>query len=183
MQLLESTTKKAAALVRQILSFARGVESKRMPVPIRYILNDVRQIIRQTFPKSIDLEVTVEPDVESVFADATQLHQVFMNLCVNARDAMPYGGLLRITATNTIVDTNFAQMQQDAKPGRYILVTLVDNGTGIPSEIQDRIFEPFFTTKPIEEGTGLPHLNVQKVLVKPFSSQELLNILHDLVSK
>jgi CheY-like chemotaxis protein len=87
--------------------------------------------------------------------DATQLYQVLMNLCVNARDAMPNGGRLQIEAENLIVDEHYARMHVDAKPGPYVTVSIVDNGAGIPAHIIYKIFEPFFTTKDAGKGTGL----------------------------
>jgi two-component system, cell cycle sensor histidine kinase and response regulator CckA len=154
--LIEDSTKRGAALVKQILAFAKGVEGQRMPLEIRHVLLEVVQIIRQTFPKSITTEAKIDsPEIWSVMADATQLHQVFMNLCVNARDAMPQGGQIRLAIANTVVNETDARANPEARPGAYVVVTVTDTGTGILVEHLDRIFDPFFTTKEVGKGTGL----------------------------
>jgi two-component system cell cycle sensor histidine kinase/response regulator CckA len=138
------------------LVFARGGEGKRMPLQISLLLSEIVQMARQTFPKAIDIEADLSQlDLWTVPADATQLHQVFMNLAVNARDAMPNGGVLRITAENIFLDDAFARMNLEAHPGSYIVATVSDTGTGIPAELLERIFDPFFTTKEVGKGTGL----------------------------
>ncbi|NMG11210.1 hypothetical protein DP117_31795 [Brasilonema sp. UFV-L1] len=113
------------------------------------------QIVEQTFPKSIDVQTEIESNLLPICGDNTQIHQVLMNLCVNGRDAMTYGGTLKISAKNTFIDENFAKMHLDAKVGPYIVLTVSDTGIGIPSELLDKIFEPFFTTKEFGKGTGL----------------------------
>jgi len=153
--ILEGSAKRGADLVKQILSFTRGVEGSRTIVQVRHLLSDVVQVARRTFPKSITTQTNIVPDLWMVFADATQLHQVLMNLIVNARDAMPDGGSLNISADNLWIDQNYAHIHVDAKVGPYIVITIVDTGTGIPPEIMDRIFDPFFTTKELGKGTGL----------------------------
>ena len=151
----ETNVKRGATLVKQMLSFARRAEGKRTAIQARHLLFEVRQIASQTFPKSIEVFTDIESDLWIVRADATQLHQVLMNLCVNARDAMPDGGTLKISAENLFIDENYAQMNLDARVGRYIAISVSDTGTGIPAELLDRIFEPFFTTKELGKGTGL----------------------------
>jgi PAS domain S-box-containing protein len=154
--MLEESAKRGTALVQQILSFARGSDGTRTPLQIRHILAEVVRVARQTFPKSIDLSLNlVTTELWSLTADATQLHQVLMNLMVNARDAMPDGGTLTIAAENLIVDENYAQVNIDARVGPYVVVTVTDTGSGIPPEVLERIFEPFFTTKAQGNGTGL----------------------------
>ena len=105
-------------------------------------------------PKSLK-QFQLPDDLWIISADATQMHQVLMNLCVNARDAMPEGGSISIKAENTLVDENYARMHIEAKPGRLVLITVSDTGPGMSPEIQSRIFEPFFTTKEMSKGTGL----------------------------
>jgi CheY-like chemotaxis protein len=112
-------------------------------------------ISRDTFPKSIHISARMEKDLWPIIGDPTQLHQVFLNLCVNARDAMPNGGRIQIEAQNAIIDDNYAQMQPEAKAGPYVVVTISDTGVGIPPALLDKVFEPFFTTKEIGKGTGL----------------------------
>jgi PAS domain S-box-containing protein len=155
LRILEDNTKRGADLVKQILSFSRGVEGSRTVVQIRHLVSDVARVAQRTFPKSIETQTDVARDLWTVFADATQLHQVVMNLVVNARDAMPDGGILNISAENLWIDENYARMYVDAKVGPYVVMTIADTGTGIPPEIIDRIFDPFFTTKEVGKGTGL----------------------------
>jgi PAS domain S-box-containing protein len=155
LKILESNVKRGSAVVKQVLSFARGLEGERTTLQVRHLILEVKQITQQTFPKSIEFYTDVAQNLWSVSGDATQLHQVFMNLCVNANDAMPDGGTLSISAENLFIDENYARMNLDAQVGPYIVITIADTGTGIPPEILDRIFEPFFTTKELGKGTGL----------------------------
>jgi two-component system cell cycle sensor histidine kinase/response regulator CckA len=142
-------------IVKQVLTFARGTEQEFSPQQPRYIIREIESIIKETFPRSIELRSNVAKDLKTVFADPTRLHQVLMNLCVNARDAMPRGGRLSIAASNVVIDDTFASMQLGGHAGEYVLLGVTDTGVGIPREIQDKIFEPFFTTKEIGKGTGL----------------------------
>jgi PAS domain S-box-containing protein len=153
--ILVTNAKRGANLVKQVLSFARGLEGKFTILQIKHLISEIKQIAKQTFPKSIEIYTSLPQYLGTVFGDATQLHQVLMNLCVNARDAMPDGGTLSISAENLFIDQNHAKMNLDAQVGSYIVITVADTGTGIPPEILDRIFEPFFTTKEIGKGTGL----------------------------
>jgi two-component system, cell cycle sensor histidine kinase and response regulator CckA len=152
---IEMNTKRGALLVQQVLSFARGVEGKHTVLQIKHVIREIQQIVEQTFPKFVTVQTEISKDLWTVTGNSTQLHQVLMNLCVNARDAMPEGGLLKITAENFFVNEAYARMNLEAKVGAYVLVTVSDQGTGIAPEIIDRIFEPFFTTKEIGKGTGL----------------------------
>ncbi|MGL5922831.1 response regulator [Chroococcidiopsis sp.] len=155
-QIIENSAKRGADLVKQILVFARGVEGKRVPLQVRHILSEVMHVARQTFPKTIEIYTDFPTaNLWMVAADATQLHQVFMNLCVNARDAMPNGGTLRLAAENKLVDEACTRMNPEASPGSYVAIAISDTGTGIPSELLERIFDPFFTTKEVGKGTGL----------------------------
>ncbi|HEY9845006.1 MAG TPA: PAS domain S-box protein, partial [Candidatus Caenarcaniphilales bacterium] len=144
LEILEINTKRGAAIVKQVLSFARGVEGQRTTLQVSHLIKEVQQIAKETFPKSIEVFLDLIPDLSPVSGDATQLHQVLMNLCVNARDAMPYGGTLKITAENFFIDEHYARMTLDAQVGPYIVITVTDTGVGISPEIVDRIFEPFF---------------------------------------
>jgi PAS domain S-box-containing protein len=155
LKILEDNARRGAELVKQVVSFARGVKGDRTLVQVRHIISEIRQIAKETFPKSIEVHTDLAPDLWTVSADATQLHQVLMNLCVNARDALPDGGTLGISAQNLFLNEQSARMNIDAKAGSYIVITISDTGTGIPPEILDRIFEPFFTTKEVGKGTGL----------------------------
>ncbi len=152
---LEKSAQRGSDLVRQVLSFARGVAGHRVVVDPVQILKDIQKIAQDTFPKSISFHLAASKNLWSVTSDPTQMHQVFLNLCINARDAMPQGGSLSIQLENAILDDTYAAMNPDSKPGAYVLVRVEDTGTGIPMEVRDKIFEPFFTTKDIGEGTGL----------------------------
>ncbi|MBE9211573.1 response regulator [Plectonema cf. radiosum LEGE 06105] len=153
--ILISNAKRGANLVKQVLAFTRGVEGDRTLLQPKHLINEIKQVIRETFPKTIQVSDEIPQNLWMISGDSTQLHQVMMNLCVNARDAMPNGGKLTISATNFIVDKNYAQMHLDAKLGSYIMISVADTGVGISPEILDRVFEPFFTTKELGKGTGL----------------------------
>lgn len=155
LQMLQSTAERGADLIKQVLSFARGVEGERTIVQIRHLIDDIGNIIKQTFPKSISFHKNIPKDLPTISADATQIHQVLMNLCVNSRDAMPQGGRIDIKADSVVLDEQYISMHQDAKPGHYTRITLTDQGVGIPPAVIERIFEPFFSTKEIGKGTGL----------------------------
>lgn len=153
--ILINNSKRGANLVKQVLSFTRGIEGDRRILQIRHLISEIKQVVRETFPKSIEVSTCISQNLWTVSGDTTQLHQVLMNLCVNARDAMLHGGNLSITAENMVVDENYAQMDLDAREGSYIVISITDTGVGIKPEILDRIFEPFFTTKELGKGTGL----------------------------
>lgn len=155
LNILEKNSRRGADLVKQVLSFAKGVECERSIVQLRHIILEVKQIITETFPKDIDIYTDISQDLYPVYGEATQLHQILINLCVNARDAMSNGGKLMIFARNVCIDENEQRINIDAKIGEYILVSIDDTGIGMSPEIQQRIFEPFFTTKGIGKGTGL----------------------------
>jgi PAS domain S-box-containing protein len=153
--LLEQSAERGAAIVRQVLTFARGADGARVLVQPMYALKDIATLMTETFPKSITIETTYPEDLYLIEADPTQLHQVLLNLCVNARDAMPDGGLLSINAENFEADEYYAAMSPGLKAGSYLLLEISDTGTGIPPDVMDKIFDPFFTTKGIGSGTGL----------------------------
>ncbi len=153
--MLQASAERGAGLVKQVLSFARGVEGERVILQPRHVIKEIVKILKDTLPKSIQVESNAPQDLWTVAGDATQIHQVLMNFCVNARDAMPDGGTLTIEAENVHIDDNYARMNLDAKPGRFILITISDTGVGIPPGVVDKIFEPFFTTKEHGKGTGL----------------------------
>ncbi|MBD2083014.1 response regulator [Leptolyngbya sp. FACHB-17] len=155
LKMLETNAKRGAALVKQVLLFARGVEGEQAVLQLEPLILETQQIAQETFPKSITIETKIAGSLWSIGGNATQLHQVLMNLCVNARDAMPDGGTLTISAENQLVDQAYAQANLDARVGSFVKLTVADTGTGIPPEVVDRIFEPFFTTKEIGKGTGL----------------------------
>ncbi len=152
---LLTCSQRGADLLKQVLAFGRGLEGRRVRVNLVPLLRDIQKIIRDTFPKSIEFKLLHAPDVWSVLGDPTQLHQVVLNLCVNARDAMPNGGCLILSMENVVLEEEDAKMLVEAKAGSFVMIKVSDSGTGIPVENRDRIFEPFFTTKEIGKGTGL----------------------------
>jgi len=153
--MLQTSAERGAGLVKQVLSFARGIEGERITLQPRHLIKEIVKILKDTLPKSIEVEFEASEDLSLVAGDATQLHQVLMNFFVNARDAMPGGGKLTIKADNLTIDDNYARMNLEAKPGRFVLITIADSGMGISPNIINRIFEPFFTTKELGKGTGL----------------------------
>lgn len=156
LKIIESNSKRGADLVKQILTFARGSEGKRIPLQIEHLLSEIQHIAQSTFPKSININTNLPTTkLWTVLADSTQIHQVLMNLCVNARDAMPNGGALDLKAENVVIDETYAKMHFDAQVGKYVAIAISDTGVGIPPHLLDRIFEPFFTTKEQGKGTGL----------------------------
>ncbi|MBN3895427.1 MAG: CHASE3 domain-containing protein [Nostoc sp. NOS(2021)] len=155
LQTLENNVKRGANLLKQVLSFARGIEGKRTIVQIQPLMAEIEELIAQTFPKSIICQIDIPKNLWYVRGDTTQLHQVLINLVVNARDAMPNGGILRIVAENLVIGEHSAQINIDAKVGSYIAIVVTDTGMGMSSSVQQRIFEPFFTTKEVGKGTGL----------------------------
>ncbi|HZU39328.1 MAG TPA: ATP-binding protein, partial [Gemmataceae bacterium] len=153
---METSAQRGTEMVRQILSFARGGgEGQKMNLRLKQVLSDIEKMVRRTFPKTITTRTRVEPELSPVWGDATQLYQTLMNLCVNARDAMPEGGMLTVEAANVQVDADTARIHPDAQPGPYVLLSVTDTGTGIPPQVLERIFDPFFTTKEQGKGTGL----------------------------
>ncbi len=149
------SAKRGADIVKQVLTFARGIEGERIPIEPKHVIKEMARMARETFPRNLRIQVDVPNDLWTVMGDPTQLHQVLLNLSVNARDAMPQGGILSYSARNVEVDPLLAQAQAHAKPGPHVVLRVQDTGTGIPPEVLDRIFEPFFTTKELGKGTGL----------------------------
>ncbi|HEV2327443.1 MAG TPA: PAS domain-containing protein [Verrucomicrobiae bacterium] len=152
---LEANALRGAGLVKQVLAFGRGVEGERVSVNPRDVAREIIQIILETFPKSLEHEFHSPANLWTITGDPTQLHQVLLNLCINARDAMPAGGKLSIQMENVVFDEISARTNLEARPGPYVCIKVADTGAGIPKEIRDRIFDPFFTTKEPGKGTGL----------------------------
>jgi len=152
---LEKSAERGVALVRQILAFAQGVGGGRQLVDVRHLLRETVNVIRETFPKNIRLEDSVPTNLVPIMADPTQIHQVILNLCVNARDAMPSGGTLRLRAENCRLDQEAASKFDGAAAGSWLVLHIEDTGAGIPDENLSQIWEPFFTTKEAGKGTGL----------------------------
>ena len=155
LETLEHSAERGAALVRQILSFAHGTAGEPKLMQVKHLARDIIEMIEETFPKSIKLEQYFAADTRTIRANPTQIHQVLLNLCVNARDAMPQGGLLRLRTENCVLDATLAATIEGARPGTFVLIEVEDTGTGIPAEALKHIWEPFFTTKGEGKGTGL----------------------------
>ncbi len=161
---IEVSSQRGADIVKQVLSFARGLEGQRVEVHPKNLVKDIDHIIRNTFSKAISLRVQVTDNSWTLLGDPTQLHQILLNLCVNARDAMPDGGTLTIAVDNVVLDSQYAAMNPQAQVGPYVAITVTDTGTGISREIQNKIFDPFFTTKELGHGTGLGLSTVMAIL-------------------
>jgi PAS domain S-box-containing protein len=173
LEAIEVSAKRGSAIVRQVLSFARGLEGERVEIQPKHQLKEIENLIKETFPKDIQLQVSVPNDIWTLWGDPTQMHQILLNLCVNGRDAMPNGGSLVLSAENFIFDEQYAAMHGHAKAGRYVKISVIDSGTGIPPNLLDKIFEPFFTTKELHKGTGLG-LSTVMAIVK--SHEGIMNV-------
>jgi len=159
-----TSARRGSDMVKQVLLFVRGDEGERQPFRLEHLTKELVSLLRETFPKSIRLRSTYTPDLWSVIGDATKLHQVLMNLCVNARDAMPEGGTITIALSNFAVDEAYAQLHGNTKPGDYVCLSITDTGTGMNTEVKAKIFDPFFTTKAPGKGTGLGLSTVQAIV-------------------
>lgn len=152
---ISTSARHGAALVRQLLAFARGIEGERSVVMPAAFLADMKLLLGQTLAAGIELRVACAPDCRPVLADPTQLRQVVLNLCINARDAMPGGGTVSVAAENARVDESLARGLPDGCAGEYLCISVSDTGTGMPASVIEKIFDPFFTTKEPGKGTGL----------------------------
>ncbi len=161
---LEKSAERGVDLVRQILSFAHGAASVPQLVQIKHLLRETLAVMRETFPKSIAVEFGFPDNLWPIMADPTQIHQVLLNLCVNARDAMPDGGTLSLSAENCLLDDGTAMKLEGGKPGAWVIIRVEDTGVGIPPEALSRIWEPFFTTKGAGKGTGLGLSTVRSIV-------------------
>jgi signal transduction histidine kinase/ActR/RegA family two-component response regulator len=160
----QASAERGAEMVRQLLSFAGGVEGPREPLHLKPVIREVQGLLTHTLPKTVRLHVELPPELWLVSGDHTQLAQVLLNLCVNARDAMPQGGTLTVSAANTSVTQEQAKLNQQARPGPHVLLSVTDTGTGIAPDVLDKIFDPFFTTKEQGKGTGLGLSTVQGIV-------------------
>ncbi len=161
---LEKSAERGANLVRQIVAFAHGTTGEHRPLQVKHLLRDISAVVTGTFPKSIRLEDRVASDLCSIRGNPTQIHQVMLNLCVNARDAMPDGGTLRLRAENRVLSVGAAEAIEGGRPGVFVVLHVEDTGTGIPPEVFTRMWEPFFTTKESGKGTGLGLATVRGIV-------------------
>jgi len=151
----QASVERGTALIKQLLAFAGGGETAKTALNVHDIVTEVRSLLEHTVSKSITLKLELADDLWPVSADATQLSQVLMNLCVNARDAMAGIGALTIAAQNVAASHPISCLPFDLPPGRYLRFGVADTGSGIPPEVLDKMFDPFFTTKEFGRGTGL----------------------------
>lgn len=152
---IEASARRGADVVRQVLTFARGTEGEQTELDLKHLVGELVKIMKETFPRLIEISTEVPENIWKVMGDSTQLYQVLMNLCVNARDAMPRGGKLTIKAENITIDQHYVRFHVEAREGPHVVLTVSDTGTGIPPDMIDKIFDPFFTTKELGKGTGL----------------------------
>ena len=164
LSLIHKSAERGRDLIDQVLSFAKGVEGERAPLQISLLISDIEKILKETLPRNIELQVIVPEGLWTVIGDTTQIHQVLMNLCINARDAMPGGGRLLIKARNRFLVEQEERLVTNPKQKQYVRITVADTGVGIPPEIIDRVFDPFFTTKGKGQGSGLGLAMVQGIV-------------------
>ncbi|HEY4988548.1 MAG TPA: ATP-binding protein, partial [Opitutaceae bacterium] len=164
LETIHLSCRRGADLVRQVLSFSRGVDEQRVAIRLNLLFDELGGIIKHTFPLNIRINIHAAKNLWPITGDPTQLHQLLLNLVVNARDAMAHGGTLTLGATNVVVGAQFAATSRSAAAGNYVLIEVTDTGCGIPESVRERIFEPFFTTKEEGKGTGLGLATVQMVV-------------------
>ncbi len=146
---------RAASLTRQLLAFSRKQMLAPQEISLNSLVSDLERMLRRLIGEDIRLTTKLDPAAQAVKADPGQLEQVVMNLCVNARDAMPGGGRLTITTANVALEAEALEGNPEVRPGQYVMLAVSDNGCGMPPEVLARIWEPFYTTKPVGKGTGL----------------------------
>jgi two-component system, cell cycle sensor histidine kinase and response regulator CckA len=152
---VKACAQRGTEMVKQILSFARGAGGQAGPIHVKPIIIEMARLAKDTFPRSIRIKARVAPNLPLIIGNGTQLHQVLLNLCINARDAMPEGGDVEIAATPVILNSHLPQGVDGAVSGSYVMLSVSDTGQGMSPETADNIFEPFFTTKAEGKGTGL----------------------------
>jgi two-component system, cell cycle sensor histidine kinase and response regulator CckA len=164
LNIIEKSALRGSDLVRQVLSFARGAENERLPLHPKHVAREIVSILRETFPKTIRVVYDLPNELWHVSGNPTQLNQILLNLCVNARDAMPGGGTLTLSGRNLVVGADDLAGHPEARAGEYVVLSVSDTGTGIAAGIRERIFDPFFTTKPRGLGTGLGLATVMTIV-------------------
>jgi PAS domain S-box-containing protein len=152
---IETCIARATDLVRQVLLFARGAEGPQVRIDLAEVISEVEAIVASTFPKNVTFTTSIARPLPPIKGDLTQLTQVALNLCVNARDAMPAGGRITLSARPAELSNEDAMVHGGTAGDRYVVLEVIDNGSGMPQNVIDRVFEPFFTTKAIGQGTGL----------------------------
>ena len=175
---IRTSAQRGAGMIRQILAFARGSSGEKVVMQLGHLLTDIRKMVTDTFPANIECEGHTVKDLQLVRGEPKELYQVLLNLCVNARDAIPNGGTITLSAKNIRLDETYARLSKGALPGQYVLLTVADSGCGIPPENVEKIFEPFFTTKALSKGTGLGLATVKDIVsdhggLRPFLHRSL----------
>lgn len=155
LELIETNIQRGAFLIKQVLSFGRGMDGECVSINLMHIARELERIVKDTFPPTIEFSLSGPNQVWHIQGDPTQMHQILLNLCVNARDAMPDGGSIKIKIENQVVDETYDDKNLELAPGDYVCICVSDTGEGIPKDVQERIFDPFYTTKPVGKGTGL----------------------------
>ncbi|MBS0206088.1 MAG: PAS domain S-box protein [Planctomycetes bacterium] len=161
---MTASAERGSNLVKQLLAFAGGIRGERSPVAMDVLLAETRLMLEHTLPMSIRFESRVIDGCPLVLGDETELSQVLVNLCINARDAMPDGGSITIEVTSIVLNGNASQLNPEAHPGPYVLLKVTDTGCGMTPDVIDRIFDPFYTTKEVGKGTGLGLATVQGIV-------------------
>ena len=153
--MVEANARQVAELADQVLAFAKGIEGRRTAVNVAHLMQDAARTARETFGASIETRTQLHHNLWWVNADATQIHQILLNLAVNARDAMAGGGMLTMSAGNVAVCGGFADLGATVTLGDYVEIKVADTGCGVPPALLEAIFKPFFTTKGVGTGTGI----------------------------
>lgn len=161
---LESTVGRATALVRQILEYADGVGGQLQLVPMQQLLEEIGLFASETFPRNIRVKEHIPPDLWQVNANLSQIHQVLLNLCVNARDAMLDGGTLTLRAENCHLSAVAAAKIESGRPGAFLVLQVDDTGTGFSPTVLARMWEPFITTKKAGKGSGLGLSTIRDII-------------------
>jgi PAS domain S-box-containing protein len=164
LQTMHTSARHGLDMIHQILAFARGVGGEPTVLDLRPLLIEMQELARETFPRSIHTEVNAVAELHAINGNPTQLRQVLLNLCINARDAMPGGGILKLTAENVTLDNKVTPLQPEPVSGPHVMVGVCDSGQGIEPHVLQKIFEPFFTTKAPGKGTGLGLSTVQGIV-------------------
>ncbi|HWO11820.1 MAG TPA: response regulator [Polyangiaceae bacterium] len=155
LDMIETSARRGAAVLKQLLMFGRGTSGDRVPVRPSLAIAETEAVLRETFPKNIEVRIVIGADDARILAEPTQLQQVLINLCVNACDAMPGGGTLGIELDRKVLPPELARRHRGSAPGPYVVLSVRDTGVGIRPDDLERIFDPFFTTKELDRGTGL----------------------------
>ncbi len=164
LETIDTSCRRGADLVRQVLTFARGLDGQKIAIQLRPLVSELEAIINKIFPRNIKIVSQVPNNLWPITGDPTQLHQVLLNLAVNARDAMPLGGTLTVAVANATLEARYVGSSRETRAGRYVVLNVSDTGVGIPPAIREHIFEPFFTTKDVGKGTGFGLATVDTVV-------------------